>query len=68
MVWGPGVEPVIKPGHKPERPPSQYMGANGETPIAVSDLAKEFLDTNKFRKTTWRQGTKEPLNAQFARL
>ena len=68
MVWGPGVEPVIKPGHKLGRRPSRYIGSEGETPIAVSDLARELLDTNKFRKTTWRQGTKEPLNAQFARL
>lgn len=69
MVWGPGVEPAVKPRTaKRGRTPTQFVGRNGEEPISVANLAQELLHSGAFRKTTWRQGTKKALSGKFARV
>lgn len=68
-VWGPSVEPVPKQRqHKVGRPPSRYIGTNGEQPVRVMDIARCLQKAGAFRKTTWRQGSKSALSAKFARV
>lgn len=68
-VWGPGVEPVVKPHLNRTGPvPTRFIGSKGEQPVLVSEIAEGLLDKGDFRKTTWRQGTKGDLHAKFARV
>lgn len=68
-VWGPSVEPVPKQRkHKVGRPPSRFIGTNGEQPVRAMEIARALEEAGAFRKTTWRQGTKGSLSATFARV
>jgi SRSO17 transposase len=38
----------------------------GTKTLSVAEYAKQIVEENGFRRTTWRQGTKAPLSARFA--
>jgi SRSO17 transposase len=38
----------------------------GPKTLSVAEYAKQIVEQNGFRRTTWRQGTKAPLSARFA--
>ena len=69
VVWAPGVDPAVKRRTaKVGRPPTRYAGPKGETPVSVDTIANELMAQKRFRKVTWRQGSKELLHSKFARV
>ena len=68
-VWPPGIVPSARPKTgKPGRPPTRFAGPTGETPVSARDIADDLMEKNRFRRVTWRQGTKDKLTAKFARV
>lgn len=60
------IEGLLNP--KKKRPPLQHGALKGRSPISVLEIAEAMEASRAFRNTTWRQGTKEPLKAPFARI
>jgi SRSO17 transposase len=65
-VWPPGTEFEVPPtsdGHV-GRPRSKPRPTAGATPMSVEAIAS--LPSIKFRKLTWREGTRGPQSSRFA--
>ncbi len=64
-VWRPGTK--LRPA-KPKgrgRPTTRLHDAKGKEPVTVDKLATRYEEEGKFRKVTWRQGSKGPLQSKF---
>lgn len=69
MLWPPEVVPSAKPRTgKLGRPPTRFSGPNGELPVSARDIADDLMQKGRFRRVTWRHGTKGNLTAKFARV
>lgn len=70
LVWRPGADLIVRPpsGRKGGRPCTRPVDKEGCPPVQLLTLAEELKMDNRFRKVTWREGTKGPLYGQFARL
>jgi SRSO17 transposase len=66
MAWPPGITPVLpaRTG-KSGRPRTRWIAPGGEKPISMNDIACGLL-AHRFRKVTWREGTRGPQSSRFA--
>ncbi len=65
-VWPPGSCPT-RPAqtNRRGRPRTRDRDEQGKKPVRVDAMARQYLEQNRFRKVTWRNGTKGPLFGQF---
>ena len=64
-VWRPGTRLAV-PKTTVGRPATRATALDGTEPVQVGELALELLEAGSFRRVCWRQGTKGPLEAEFA--
>jgi len=65
-VWPPGTRPQRPPRTRRRgRPATQDRDPKGAKPVHIDSLAKSLWKKNRFRKVTWRTGTKGDLHGRF---
>jgi len=69
LMWPIDFDESLKAKITPrKRVPVQHGTFEGEQPISVGEIARALTATRAFRNVTWRQGTKGPMKARFARV
>lgn len=69
VAWPPGVTPTPPPVRVPGVPgrPRTRWQAGGQKPASMNEIAAA-LPSHKFRKVTWREGTRGPQSSRFAAI
>jgi SRSO17 transposase len=69
MAWPPGVTPYLpaRVAGAAGRPRTRWIAPDGTKPMTMNELAA-LLPASRFRKVTWREGTRGPQSSRFAAM